>query len=108
MSLDQKPHRFHGRVVIGGLLTFLVTYASLAISDHQGTPEFVRYVISPGFLLGIRFAWGDEWLSRVTSFGVIAAATNGVYYGFIVLLVFRKLGWPKMTRNTNRRFWMER
>jgi hypothetical protein len=108
MLVDRKPCRFKiGQLLIGVLLTLALTYVSFPISDHQGTPQFVRYVLSPGFLLGIRFASSDIWLDWLGSFGVIAAATNMVYYGFIVLFVLRKLDWPKMPRNTNHRFWME-
>lgn len=81
--------------VVGSLITLFLTYFSLAIADHVGTPDFVRYVLSPGYVLGMRFASGGGWLERLGSFGRIAVTTNLIYYGLLVFLVLRKIDWPK-------------
>jgi hypothetical protein len=107
MTSDGIPRRFLlGQLVVGGLLTLLSTYLSLAIADHVGTPDFVRYLLSPGFMLGMRFASGTGFFERLDSFGRIAVTVNLIYYGFIMFFVLRKVDWPKHRKNPNHRFWM--
>jgi hypothetical protein len=85
-----------------------LTYLGLAMSDRPTMPLFVRCVISPGFVLGMQFASGEGFLERLGSFGRIAITANVIYYGTIVFLVFRKINSPKLPKNLNHRFWMER
>jgi hypothetical protein len=47
-------------------------------------------------------------LERLGSFGRIAIAANVIFYGFLDFIVLRKINWPKLPRNPNHRFWMER
>ncbi|MFZ1141923.1 MAG: hypothetical protein WAN76_22315 [Candidatus Sulfotelmatobacter sp.] len=96
------------QLLIGTLLTLFLTYLGMAISDRPTTPQLVRWVISPGFVLGVRFASGDGFLETLGSFGRIAITANVIYYSFLGFLVFRKINWPKLPRNPNHRFWMER
>lgn len=94
--------------LIGISLTLFLTYLGMAISDRPATPQLVRWAISPGFVLGMRFASGDGFLGAMGSFGRIAITANMIYYGFLSFLVFRKTNWPRLPRNPNHRFWMER
>jgi hypothetical protein len=105
----QKTDRFLlGQVLVGAVVTALLTYFSLAIADHQGTPELIRYLFSPGFVLGMRFAWGTGFWDRLASFMWIALTVNSVYYGLIGFLFLRRFNWPRLPRNPRHRFWMER
>jgi hypothetical protein len=109
LDVNLKSRRFIlAQLVIGSLLTLFLTYLGMAISDRPATPQFVRCVISPGFVLGMRFASGEGFLERLGSFGRIAITANVIYYGLLNFLVFRKVNWPKLPRNPNHRFWMER
>ena len=92
MAGEQKPRRFVlGQMAVGALLTFVFSYLAYAVADPEGTPKIVRYLLSPGFVLGMRFAYGDGWLDWLSSFGLIAVLTDLVYYGFLVFIVLRKL-----------------
>lgn len=64
-----------------------LTYLSMAIADHVGTPELVRYVFSPGYMIAMRFATGNGLLGSLESFGRIAFTVNIVYFGFLSFLV---------------------
>ena len=108
MDVNLKPRRFVlAQLLIGSLLTLFLTYLGMAISDRPTTPQLVRCVISPGFVLGMRFASGGGFWEMLDSFGRIAVTANMIYYGFLSFLVFRKINWPKPPKNSNRRFWME-
>jgi hypothetical protein len=108
MIPDLKHRRFVvAQLLIGGFLTLLLTYLSLAIADRPTTPQLVRYVFSPGYVLGVRFASGKGFLDRLGSFGRIAITANMIYYGSISFLLFWKLNWPKLPRNPRHRFWTE-
>jgi hypothetical protein len=107
MDINLKPRRFLlAQLLIGSLLTLFFTYLGMAISDRPTTPQFVRRVISPGFVLGMRFASGDGFLETLGSFGRIAITANVIYYSFLNFLVFRNVNWPRPPRNHNHRFWM--
>jgi|SRR5580704_3194231 hypothetical protein len=109
MDVDRKPSRFIlAQLIVGGLVTLFLTYLGMAISDRPTTPLFVRCVISPGFVLGMRFASGDGFLETLGSFGRIAITANVIYYGFLNFLVLRKVNWPRPPKNPSHRFWMER
>ena len=96
MIVGHKPDLIlRGKIAIGVLLTLTMTYLSLAIADHVGTPQWVRYLLSPGFVLGMRFASGTGILDTVGSFGRIAITTNIVYFGLINFFVLRRIGRPK-------------
>jgi hypothetical protein len=108
MAAGRKPRRFIiAQLMIGSFLTLLLTYVSLAIADHVGTPQLVRYILSPGFVAGMRFASGSGLLERLGSSGRIAITVNVVYYGLINFFLFRKLNWPKLPKNPHHHFWME-
>jgi hypothetical protein len=96
------------QVLIGILLTLFLTYLSIAIADRPTAPQFVRCVISPGFVLGLRFANGNEFLDWLGSFGRIAVTVNVIYFGLINCLLFWKINWPKLPRNARHHFWMKR
>jgi hypothetical protein len=87
--IDRSRHRrfVAAQLMIGTLLTLRLTYLSLAIADHVGTPEFVRYVLSPGYVLGVRFATGRGFLDTLGSFGRIAITINMISFGLISLLI---------------------
>jgi hypothetical protein len=107
--MADREHRrsLAAQVLTGGLLTLLLTYLSLAVADHVGTPEFVRCVFSPGYVLGMRFATGSGFLDRLGSFGRIAITVNMVYFGLFSFILLWKINWPKLPRNRRHRFWME-
>jgi hypothetical protein len=95
------------QVALGSLFTLLLAYLSLAIADHVETPQLVRYVFSPGFVAGVRFASGYGFPERLGSFGRIAISVNVLYYGLINFFVFWKLNWPKLPKDPRHYFWME-
>jgi hypothetical protein len=108
MIADRKAVRFPlAQLLLGVFLTLLLTYFSLAIADHVGTPQFVRYVFSPGYVLGMHFASGPSFTEALDSFGRIALPVNIVYYGLISFFLIRKINWPKLPRNPRHHFWME-
>jgi len=109
MDVNPKPRRYIlAQLLIGSLLTLFLTYVGMAISDRPTTPQVLRCVISPGSVLGMRFASGEGFLERLGSFGRIAITANMFYYGFFSFLVFKRINWPKPPRNLNHRFWIER
>jgi hypothetical protein len=82
------------RLLLGVFLTLLLTYFSLAIADNVGTPQFVRYVFSSGYVLGIHFASGTTFGETLSSFLRISLTVNVAYYGLIMwLLLIRKINW---------------
>jgi hypothetical protein len=93
---------------IAGGLSFIITCVSIAIADHQSTPELVRYVVSPGYVLGLRLMSGHNFFDALSVFGWVAFSGNAVYFGALVLAALWKLRWPKTPWNPNHRFWMER
>ena len=95
------------QLLIGGLLTLLVTYVSLVIADDPTTPQSVRYVFSPGYVLGVRFVSGEGFLDTLGSFGCIAITANLIYFGSITFLLLCKINWPKIPRNRRHCLWME-
>jgi hypothetical protein len=107
--IDRNRHRrfVAAQLLIGTLLTLLLTYLSLAIADHVGTPEFVRCIFSPGYVLGVRFATGCGFLETLGSFGRIAITVNMIYFGMICFLLLWKINWPQLPTNPRHRFWME-
>jgi hypothetical protein len=108
MAASRKPDRFVvAQLMLGSFFTLLSTYVSLAIADHVGTPQLVRYIFSPGFVAGMRFASGGGFLERLGSFGRIAITVNVVYYGLINFLLFWNINWPKLPKNPHHHFWME-
>jgi hypothetical protein len=103
-----KHRRFlTAQLLISSLLALLLTFLSLAIADHVGTPEIVRWVFSPGYVLGLRFMSGGGFLERLGSFGRIAVAINVIYFGLISFVLLWKMEWPKRPGNPRHRFWME-
>jgi hypothetical protein len=103
-----KHRRFVvAQLLIGSFLTLLMTYLSLAIADRPTTPQLVRYVFSPGYVLGVRFATGKGFLDALGSFGRIAITATTIYFGSICFLLLWKINWPKLPRNRRHRFWME-
>ena len=103
-----KRRRFVvAQLLISGLLTLLLTYLSLAIAGRPTTPQLVRYIFSPGYVLGVRFATGHGFLDTLGSFGRVAITTNMIYFGSITFLLLWKINWPKLPRNRHHRFWME-
>jgi hypothetical protein len=90
-----------------GLLALLLTYFSLAIADHAGTPQFVRYVFYPARVRGMHFRSGAGFLEVLGSFGRIALTVNAVYYGLISFFLIRETNWPKLSRNPRCHFWLE-
>jgi len=97
-----------GQLLASGLLTLPLTYLSLAIADRPETPQLVRCILAPGFVLGARFASGSTFFDTLGSFGRIALTTNVVYYGLICFLLLRRINWPKWPKNPRHHFWMER
>lgn len=106
MISEHKPERFVLAQFLGGLLTIILTWVSLTIADHVGTPEFVRYIFSPGYVLGMRFAAGAGFLETLGSFGRIAITANMIYYGLISFFILKKINWPRMPRNPRHHFWL--
>ncbi len=108
MIINRNSVRFPlAQLLLGGFLTLLLTYFSLAIADHVGTPQLIRYVFSPGYVLGVHLASGASLLEALGSFGRIALTVNLIYYGLISFFLIRKINWPKLPRNPRHRFWME-
>jgi len=108
MIAAHKARRFiSAQLLVGGMLTVVLTYISLAVADHVGTPRVVRYIFAPGYVLGMRFASGTGLLDTLGSFGRIALTVNMIYYGLISFLLLRKVNWPRAPQNTRHRFWME-
>jgi hypothetical protein len=108
MPAGRKTHRFVvAQLALGCFFTLVMTYLSLALADHVGTPQLVRYIFSPGFVAGMNFASGNGLLERLGSFGRIAITINVLYYGLINFALFWKFNWPKWPKNPRRHFWME-
>jgi hypothetical protein len=102
MSVNQKQQRVVvPQLIIGSSFALLLTYLSLAIADHVGTPQFVRYVFSPGYVLGLRFS------DSFGNFVLIAVGVNITYFGLLIFLLVWKINWPKLRKNPRHRFWME-
>lgn len=105
---DRAMRRFVvAQVILWFAFTFLLTLLSIAIADHVGTPEIVRWIASPGYVLGIRLAWGMGFWDQLGSFMLIALLVNLSYYGLAIFLLLRRINWPKLPRNPRHHFWME-
>ena len=106
---DREYRRFYvAQVLIGGLLAFFLAGLSIAIADHGTTPQFVRYIISPGYILGLKLMTGRNFFDELASFGRIAFSVNLIYFGSMTSLVLWKVNWPRLPKNPNHRFWMNR
>ena len=92
MIVGHQTGRFlRAKVLIGCMLTILLAYVSLSVADHDGTPQIARYVIAPGFVIGMHFASGRGFLGLLGSFGRIALTVNILYYGLISFFLLRKI-----------------
>jgi hypothetical protein len=96
------------QVPVGVVLALLLTWLSMAIADHVGTPEIVRWIFSPGYVLGLHFAWGRGFRDQLGSFMFIALIVNVSYYGLVCFLLLRRIGWPSSPKNPRHAFWMDR
>ncbi len=103
---EYRVFRF-AQLLIAVCLAFLLACLSIAIADHRGTPELVRYVVSPGFILGLRLMSGRNFSDALSVFGWVALSVNMVYFGVAILALLWKLRWPRTRWNPNHRFWME-
>ena len=92
MNVERNPVSFLlGQLLVSAFLALVLTYFSLAIADHVGTPQWVRYVLAPGFVLGMHFASGRGLLDTLGSFGRIAISGDMIYFGLISFLFLRKV-----------------
>ncbi len=96
-----------GQVLVGLVFALSLTWLSMAIADHVGTPEVVRWIVSPGYVLGMRLAWGRGFWDQLRSFMLVALLVNLCYYGLALFLLLRRINWPKLPRNPRHHFWME-
>jgi len=109
MIIDRKSERFLvAQVLIGAFLALLATYVSLSIADDAGTPQVVRYVIAPGYVLGTYCASGRGFFDTLGSFVRIALAVNITYLWFDQLLSNEKNDLAAAFENPRHHFWMER
>lgn len=109
MTIDRKSERFLvAQVLVGAFLTLLATYISLSVTDNVNTPQVVRYVIAPGYVLGMYFASGRGFFDTLGSFMRIVLAVNISYYGLICFFAMKRINWPRLSRNPQHHFWMER
>jgi hypothetical protein len=109
VTIDRATQPFVlARVLIALVITLPRTWLSMAIADHVGTPEFLRWIVSPGYVLGVHFAWGRGFSEHLSSFMLIALTANLSYYGFACFLLLRGINWPKTPRNPRHLFWMDR
>jgi hypothetical protein len=83
------------RTVISIILAAPLAVLSLAISDYVGVPDFVRYEISPGFILGLDLAPSGSFVGDVSRVLRIAIAANEIYYAILIFLV---LSWCSRKR----------
>jgi len=108
MVVGHKRERFlFAQMLIGIVLTLMFTYLAMMIASFGATPLFLRYLLSPGSILGMRFASGRGW-DYLASFVYITVAANIVCYGLISFMLLKKINWPNLPRNTRHRFWIER
>jgi hypothetical protein len=107
--IEGNQHRrfLAAQLLIGCWLTLMLTFGSIAIADHETTPQLLRYILSPGFVLGLRFMTGRGFLDALGSFGRIVFTINMIYFGLISFLLLWKVNWPKLPKNPRHRFWME-
>lgn len=105
---SERRHFLVGQLIVCGLLALPLTYLSLAIADRPATPQLIRYIFAPGFVLGMRFASGSSFLDTLGNFGRMAILTNITYYGLICFLLLRRINWPKWPKSPRHHFWMDR
>jgi len=109
MIAGHKSGRFlFGQVLLGCALTLLLTYFAMVLASLDLAPKFVRYLLSPGSLLGMAFASGSGWGEYLGSFALITLTGNAIYHGIVAFCLLKRINWPKLPRNPRHRFWMER
>jgi hypothetical protein len=75
------------RTVLSIILAAPLAVLSLAIGDYVGEPDFVRYGVSPGFILGLHLAPSGSFVGDVSRVLRIAIAANEIYYAILIFLV---------------------
>jgi hypothetical protein len=80
-------------VVIAGVVALPLSMIAFAIADHQSTPQILRYLMAPGYVLTIS-PWFDAALRDAgwkTGLGVsllTALIVNFVYYSLLLCWAF--------------------
>jgi hypothetical protein len=76
------------RIVCSVTVAVPLALISFAIADHEMTPNVIRYLIAPGYVLSLRLSLGGSSFSESISRDVCFALTaNTAYYGLLVFLV---------------------
>src|SRR6476660_10048932 len=65
MTLGETRRFILAQVLLGSVLTLLLTWLSMAVADHIGTPDPARWIFSPGYLLGMHYAWGRSFREQL-------------------------------------------
>lgn len=103
-----QPRRFLlAQVPLGCAVTIILTYVSYLVADSTSTPQFVKYVIAPGYVLGLKYATGRGLLEWLGSFGHIFFTVELFYFGLASFFVLRWANWPKFPANPRHRLWMQ-
>jgi len=108
MTVQREYRVFRlAQLLIAGSMSFFLACMSIAIADHPATPQFVRYLLSPGYVLGLRLMSGHSFLDALSVFGWTAFSVNMLYFGAPILTILWKMKWPRTRWNPNHRFWVE-
>lgn len=79
------------RIALSVALAVPLALLSFAIADSVRTPEVIRYLIAPGYLLILHMSSGGnsfgESLNREMS---LALTTDTAYYGLLIFLVLSR------------------
>lgn len=78
------------RVILSILAAAPLAVLALAVGDVTGLANIVRYVVSPGFMFGLRAPSSGSWIGDISNALRIAIAVNEVYYA---ILIFAALSW---------------
>ena len=108
-----QPLSLYAKAVLGSIpIAIVCAWTATAVADNATSPDFVRYLVSPGWLLAARFASQQtytfsEVLNQLARFAEIELITNFMFYemlSFGMAIIFAALRNSSRQRSTSRIF----
>jgi hypothetical protein len=83
------PNPYVWRAIGSLLLALPIVYCTMAMADGEHLPKSMVYVLSPGFVIGLRaMKQGGDFLDALGRFGRTAIPLNMIYWSSILFGVF--------------------
>ena len=92
-----QPHPRLARFVLSVVCAIPLAFISLAIADNTQTPDIVRLLIAPGYLLGLHaISPNMGFLDSLGRFGKVALTVNTCYYALLLAGILSRWSRPRL------------